>query len=146
MSLEALTRASTACIVASGACLLIGWFLIKVLHRVPAHRNVMLLATTLAGGFLVAYVTRWALYGTKRFTGTGVWRTIYFSTLVPHVILAVAVGPLAVQLIRLALVKRDFAAHRRLARVTLPIWLYVAASGWMIYYMLYRMQFEGSGG
>ena len=64
----------------------------------------------------------------------------------PHVILAMAVGPLAVRLIQLALVKRDFAAHRRLARVTLPIWLYVAASGWMIYYMLYRMQFEGSGG
>jgi putative membrane protein len=146
MSLEALTRISTACIVASGVCLLLGWFLIRVPRRVAWHRNVMLLATTLAGGFLVAYVTRWALYGTKRFAGSGVWRTIYFSTLVPHVILAILVGPLAVRLIQLALVKRDFVAHRRLARVTLPIWLYVAASGWMIYYMLYRMQFDGSGG
>jgi putative membrane protein len=146
MSLEALTRVSTACIVASGACLLVGWFLIKVPRLVAWHRNVMLLATSLAGGFLVAYVTRWALYGTKHFAGTGVWRTVYFGTLVPHVILAIAVGPLAVRLIRLALVKRDFVAHRRLARITLPIWLYVAASGWMIYYMLYRMQFESSGG
>jgi putative membrane protein len=106
----------------------------------------MLLATTLAGGFLVAYVTRWALYGTKHFAGTGVWRTVYFGTLVPHVILAILVAPLAARLIQLALVKRDYASHRRLARVTLPIWLYVAASGWMIYYMLYRMQFDGSGG
>ena len=56
-------------------------------------------------------------------------------------ILAIAVGPLAIRLIRLALVRRDFVAHRRLARVTLPIWLYVAASGWIVYYMLYRMQF-----
>jgi len=46
-----------------------------------------------------------------------------------------------VRLIWLALSKRDFRAHRRLARVTLPIWLYVAASGWIVYYMLYRMQF-----
>jgi len=55
------------------------------------------------------------------------------------VILAMAVGPLAVRLIYLAATRRDYVAHRRLARVTLPIWLYVAASGWLVYYMLYRM-------
>ena len=49
------------------------------------------------------------------------------------------VGPLAARLIYLAMVRRDFTAHRRLARVTLPIWLYVAGSGWLVYYMLYRM-------
>ncbi len=141
MTLEALTRLSTTCIVASGACLLVGWYLIRVPRSVAWHRNVMLLATALAGGFLVVYVTRWAVYGSKPFGGTGVWRTVYFTNLIPHVILAILVGPLAVRLIQLALVKRDFAAHRRLARITLPIWLYVAASGWMVYYMLYRMQF-----
>ena len=141
MSLEALTRLSTTCIVASGAFLLVGWYLIRVPRRVDWHRNVMLLATALAAAFLVAYVTRWALYGSKPFAGTGIWRTLYFTNLVPHVILAIAVGPLAIRLIRLAFVKRDFAAHRRLARITLPIWLYVAASGWIVYYMLYRMQF-----
>src|SRR5262245_30071521 len=141
MTLEGLTSVSTGCIVASGACLLVGWFLIRVHRRVAWHRNVMLLATTLAGLFLVAYVTRWAIFGTKRFAGTGEWRTLYFANLIPHVILAVAVGPLAARLIWLALVRRDFRAHRRLARVTLPIWLYVAASGWIVYYMLYRMQF-----
>jgi len=141
MSLEALTRLSTTCIVASGGCLLVGWYLIRVPRRVDWHRNVMLLATAFAAAFLVAYVTRWALYGSKPFAGTGVWRTLYFTNLVPHIILAIAVGPLAVRLIQLALVKEDFAAHRRLARITLPIWLYVAASGWIVYYMLYRMQF-----
>ena len=141
MTVEGLTLVSTGCIVASGVALLAGWFLIRVPRRVAWHRNVMLLATGLAASFLVAYVTRWALFGTKHFEGTGGWRTLYFANLVPHVILAIAVGPLAVRLIWLALSKRDFRAHRRLARVTLPIWLYVAASGWIVYYMLYRMQF-----
>jgi putative membrane protein len=141
MSLEALTRLSTTCIVASGACLLVGWYLIRVLRRVEWHRNAMFLATAFAAAFLVAYVTRWTLHGSKPFEGTGVWRTLYFTNLIPHVILAIAVGPLAVRLIYLALAKRDFLAHRRLARITLPIWLYVAASGWIVYYMLYRMQF-----
>ncbi len=140
MSLEALTRLSTACIVGSGLCLLVGWYLIRVPHRIAWHRNTMLLATALAGAFLVAYVTRWSLYGSKPFAGAGVWRTIYFANLIPHVILAIVVGPLAIRLIRLAL-REEFAAHRRLARVTLPIWLYVAASGWLVYYMLYRMRF-----
>jgi len=141
MTLERLTLLSTACIVGSGLCLLAGWFLIRVPRRVAWHRNVMLLATSLAGLFLVAYVTRWAVFGTKRFEGTGGWRTLYFANLIPHVLLAIVVGPLAGRLIYLALKKRDFRAHRRLARVTLPIWLYVAASGWIVYYMLYRMQF-----
>jgi putative membrane protein len=141
MSLESLTGVSTACIVASGACLLAGWFLIRGPHSVTWHRNLMLLATAFAGAFLVAYVTRWSLFGSKHFAGTGLWRTIYATILVPHVILAIAVGPLAVRLIQLAAVKGDFAAHRRLARITLPIWLFVAASGWAVYYMLYRMAF-----
>ena len=140
MTLETLTQISTTFIVLSGASLLVGWYLIRQRH-IEMHRNTMLLATTFAGLFLVAYVTRWAMFGSKPFGGTGVWRTVYFVNLVPHVILAMAVGPLAVRLIYLSMKKRDFAAHRRLARITLPIWLYVAASGWLVYYMLYRMVF-----
>lgn len=141
MSLETLTGVSTGCIVASGLCLLAGWFLIRVPGSVAGHRALMLLATAFAGAFLVAYVTRWSLFGSKPFQGAGVWRAIYLGILAPHVILAIAVGPLAVRLIQLAAVREDFAAHRRLARVTLPIWLFVAASGWAVYYMLYRMAF-----
>lgn len=140
MTLETLTQISTTFIVLSGCSLLVGWYLIRQ-RRIEMHRNAMLLATMFAGLFLVAYVTRWVTFGSKAFSGTGIWRTIYFANLIPHVLLAIAVGPLAVRLIYLALKKRDFAAHRRLARVTLPIWLYVAASGWLVYYMLYRMVF-----
>jgi putative membrane protein len=137
MSLQTLTVLSTACIVLSGASLLIGWYLIRWRRDRTAHRNAMLTATALAGLFLVFYVTRWVVFGTKLFAGTGGWRVLYFTILVPHVLLAIAVGPLAVRLIQLAMVREDFVAHRRLARVTLPIWLFVAASGWLIYYLLY---------
>ena len=137
MSLQNLTVLSTACIVLSGTSLLLGWYFIRARRSVTAHRNTMLAAASLAALFLVFYVTRWSLYGSKPFAGTGGWRLAYFTTLVPHIILAVALGPLALRLLYLALRKRDFAAHRRLARVTLPVWLYVAASGWLIYYLLY---------
>lgn len=137
MSLRTLTVASTACIVLSGASLLVGWYLIRWRRDRAAHRNAMLTATAFAGLFLVCYVTRWALFGSKPFAGTGGWRPVYFAILVPHVLLATAVGPLAIRLIQLAMWRQDFPAHRRLARVTLPIWLFVAASGWAVYYLLY---------
>ncbi len=136
-----MTLVSTTFIVLSGVSLVVGWYFIRFRREITAHRNTMLVATTFAGLFLVAYVTRWATYGSKPFEGTGIWRTIYVANLIPHIILAIAVGPMALRLIWLALRKRDFTAHRKLARVTLPIWLYVACSGWLVWFMLYRMQF-----
>lgn len=137
MSLEALTKLSTACIVLSGGCLLLGWYFIRWRKEILRHRNSMLTAAGFAALFLVFYVTRWSLYGSKPFPGHGGWKVLYFANLIPHIVLAMVLAPLVVRLIYLALGKRDYAAHRRLARVTLPIWLYVAASGWLIYYMLY---------
>jgi putative membrane protein len=137
MSLQTLTILSTTCIVLSGVSLLLGWYFIRGRRDQIRHRNTMLTATAMAALFLVFYVLRWSLYGSKPFPGTGGWRTIYFTTLVPHIILAIVLAPLVVRLLQLALGRRDFAAHRRLARVTLPVWLFVAASGWWIYYLLY---------
>ncbi len=137
MSLQALTIASTACIVLSGVSLLLGWYFIRGRGDMVRHRRTMLTAATFAALFLVLYVTRWSLYGSKLFPGTGAWRVVYFANLVPHILLAIVLAPLVIRLLHLALRKRDFVAHRRLARVVLPIWLYVAASGWLIYYLLY---------
>lgn len=137
MSLEALTKMSTASIVLSGACLLVGWYFIRWRQEISRHRNAMLTATAFAALFLVFYVTRWSLYGSKPFPGQGSWKLFYFANLVPHILFATVLAPLVVRLIYLALRKRDYVAHRRLARVTLPMWLYVAASGWLIYYLLY---------
>ena len=141
MSLETLTAISTTCIVCSGASLLLGWYFIRARKDVSRHRRTMLTATTFAAMFLVFYVTRWSIYGSKAFPGAGGWKLFYLANLVPHIILAMALGPLVLRLIYLALKKRDYAAHRKLARVTLPIWLYVAASGWLIYYLLYGMTY-----
>lgn len=137
MTLADLTFWSTTCIVLSGVTLLCGWFFIRVRHDVALHRNTMLAAATFAALFLVLYVTRWSLYGSKHFTGQGLWRIVYFSNLVPHIIFAMLLGPLVLRLLYLALRKRDFRAHKRLARYVLPMWLYVAVSGWLIFYMLY---------
>jgi putative membrane protein len=140
MTLEGLTLVSTGCIVASGVALLAGWFLIRVPRRVAWHRNVMLLATGLAASFLVAYVTRWALYGTKRFAGTGCGTSTSARSSARDPRHRRRTARRAPHQARAG--EARFRRHRRLARITLPIWLCVAASGWMIYYMLYRMQFE----
>jgi putative membrane protein len=137
MSLEALTRMSTGSIVLSGGCLLLGWYFIRWRKEIVRHRNAMLTATTFAALFLVFYVARWSLYGSKPFPGQGNWKLFYFANLVPHILLATCLPPLVIRLIYLALGKRDYVAHRRLARFALPLWLYVAASGWLIYYLLY---------
>jgi putative membrane protein len=140
ISLQTLTVASTTCIVLSGVSLLIGWYFIRR-KQIARHRTAMLTASTFAALFLVAYVTRWSMYGSKPFPGTGGWKTFYFANLVPHIILAMVLAPLVVRLLDLALRRRDFAAHRRLARWVLPLWLYVAASGWLIYFLLYVKQY-----
>jgi putative membrane protein len=141
MTLEMLTLTSTTFIVLSGLSLLLGWYFIRWRKNMRLHQNTMLSATIFAGLFLVAYVSRWALFGSKPFEGEGGWQLFYFANLVPHVILAIVVGPLALYLIWLALRKRDFRTHRRWARITMPIWLYVAASGWLIYYLLYHVTY-----
>ncbi len=141
MTLETLTTISTTCIVISGLSVLSGWYFIRWRRNMIWHRNAMIAATSFAALFLVSYVTRWSLYGSKPFEGEGWWRVLYLANLIPHILMALVVGPLAVQLLNLALRKKDFARHKKLARITLPIWLYVAASGWLIYFMLYRMEF-----
>ena len=141
MTQETLTALSSGAIVASGLALLVGWYLIKVKRARQAHAIAMGVATAMAGAFLVAYVSRWALYGSKPFEGTGAWRAIYLGTLLPHILLAMVVPVLAGRMLYLALKKKDFVAHRTLGRITLPIWLTVSASGWAIYWMLYRMHF-----
>jgi putative membrane protein len=137
MSLQTLTAISTACIVLSGASLLVGWYFIRAGRQILRHRNAMLTASAFATLFLVFYVTRWSIHGSKPFPGTGTWRAFYFANLVPHILFAMVLAPLVVRLIQLALFERDYARHRKLARITLPIWLYVAGSGWLIYYLLY---------
>jgi putative membrane protein len=121
----------------AGVFLLAGFFFIKA-RRIEAHRRCMIAAFSFSALFLVSYVVYHAQAGSRPFPGTGFARTIYFSILIPHVILAASVLPLAVVTLRRGL-RRDDARHRRIARWTFPIWLFVSVSGVVVYLMLYRM-------
>ena len=104
--------------------------------RIEQHRRTMLAAFATSVLFLISYVTYHAQVGSKPFPGTGILRTVYFSILIPHVILAAAVVPLALLTLRRGL-RRDDARHRAIARWTLPIWLFVSVTGVIVYVMLY---------
>jgi uncharacterized membrane protein YozB (DUF420 family) len=122
----------------SAATLLVaGFFLIRSGRR-DAHRRVMTAAFACSILFLVSYLVYHVEVGSVRFQGTGTIRTVYLSVLLTHTVLAAAVPFLAVATLVLARRER-FESHRRLARVTLPVWLYVSITGVVIYIMLYRM-------
>jgi uncharacterized membrane protein YozB (DUF420 family) len=121
----------------SAVLLTCGWFLIRR-RRIAAHRLVMISAFTSSCLFLISYVIYHARIGSKPFPGTGVMRTIYFSILIPHVLLAAAIVPLSIITLTRGL-KRQDARHRAIARWTLPIWLFVSVTGVIVYLMLYRL-------
>lgn len=117
--------------------LVTGYTLIRRGRR-ELHKKVMLTAFTVSILFLVSYVVYHAQIGSKHFPGQGIVRGVYFTILTTHTLLAAAVPVLAILTLRLAL-GGDFRRHRRLARWTLPIWLYVSVTGVVVYWMLYRM-------
>ena len=98
----------------------------------------MLAAVTCSALFLVSYLTYHAQVGSVRFARTGTIRTVYLGILITHTVLAAAILPLVLVTLRRAL-RQDFARHRRLARVTLPLWAYVSVTGVVVYWMLYRL-------
>jgi len=106
--------------------------------RVRMHRACMISALVVSGLFLVSYVVYHAQYGSMRFKGQGFVRPLYFSILFTHVVLAVAIVPLVTVTLRRAL-RGDFVRHRRIARWTYPLWLYVSITGVVVYVMLYRL-------
>jgi len=130
--------ALNACLNATCALfLLLAYRAIRRLE-IERHRALMLAAATTSALFLASYLTYHARVGSVPFTGQGLIRTVYFSILVSHTILAAAVLPLVLRTLYLGWKRRDD-AHRRIARWTFPIWLYVSATGVLVYLMLYRL-------
>jgi putative membrane protein len=121
---------------ASAVCLVTGYAFIRR-HRIAAHRRSMLTAFALSCAFLVSYLAHHAQVGSVPFRGEGWLRPVYFGLLVPHILGAAAVVPLALFAIYRGWTGR-IEAHRRVARVALPLWLYVSVSGVLLYWMLYR--------
>jgi uncharacterized membrane protein YozB (DUF420 family) len=121
----------------AGLFLLAGYAFIKR-RQIRAHRACMLSAFAASALFLVSYVIYHANAGSRAFPGTGSARVVYFVILITHVVLAAAILPMAIVTLSRALRKR-FDLHVRIARWTLPTWLYVSVTGVVIYVMLYRL-------
>ncbi len=118
--------------------LVVGFVFIRR-RRIEAHRACMLAALVSSALFLTSYLVYHAQVGSVRFPGQGAARTLYLSILLTHTVLAAAVPVLAVITLSRALGRR-FPAHKRIARWTLPIWLYVSVTGVVVYWMLYQMR------
>lgn len=121
----------------SGVLLIIGYLLIRR-GKINAHRNCLIAALIASTVFLVSYLTYHYYHGSTRFAGVGLVRPVYFTILLTHTILAAVIVPfIGVTLYRA--LRGDFARHRRIARWTFPMWLYVSVTGVIVYLMLYQI-------
>ena len=121
----------------AAAFLLAGYVLIRR-GKWQSHRRCMLGALTASTLFLISYVVYHANAGSRPFPGAGTVRVVYFAILITHVVLAVVILPLALVTTARGL-RAQYARHVRVARWTLPLWLYVSVTGVIIYLMLYQM-------
>jgi len=123
---------------ATAAVLLVWGYVLIRRHSIAAHRKVMLAAFATSSVFLVCYLVYHFNVGSVRFPRTGVVRMVYLSILTTHTVLAATVPPLAIVTLNRGLRGR-FDRHRKIARWTLPVWLYVSVTGVVVYWMLYQM-------
>ncbi len=122
---------------ASAVFLTLGFFFIRQ-RNIRAHKACMLSAFTTSMIFLVCYLTYHYFHGTTHFREQGAVRSFYFALLGSHTVLAAVIVPLALTTLYRAL-RHRFPQHKRIARWTLPIWLYVSVTGVVVYLMLYHL-------
>ena len=127
-----------AALNATAAILLVWGYTLIRRKRIETHRRVMQTAFVVSCAFLVCYLVYHARVGSVRFPGTGAIRTVYLSILATHTVLAATVPVLAIVTLRRGLAAR-YDKHRRIARWTFPIWLYVSVTGVVVYWMLYHL-------
>lgn len=113
-----------------------GYIAIRQRH-VPVHKACMVAACVTSALFLISYLTYHYQVGSKPFPGQGRIRLVYFSILISHTILAAVIVPLVIMTVYRAW-RGEWLRHRRIARWTLPLWLYVSVTGVVIYLMLYQ--------
>jgi uncharacterized membrane protein YozB (DUF420 family) len=139
VTINDLPHVNAALNATASVLLVTGWLLIRS-RRIAQHRLCMIAAVVTSTLFLTSYVIYHAHAGSKLFPGVGLIRTVYFAILIPHVILAALVLPFILVTFARGL-RRDDTRHRRLARWTLPVWLFVSVSGVVVYVMLYRISY-----
>lgn len=130
-----------ACLNSASALLLTAGFWFVRRKQIDAHRRCMIGAFTASVLFLTGYLTYHWFHGTTRFPGTGAVRALYLTILVTHTILAIFIAPMAIRTLYLGLRGR-IETHRKIARWTLPIWIYVSVTGVVVYWMLYRITWK----
>jgi uncharacterized membrane protein YozB (DUF420 family) len=129
--------AVNATLNATSAVLLLNGYRLIRKKRITSHKRSMIAACCASVLFLISYLTYHYFHGSTPFAGQGWVRPVYFSILISHTILAAAIVPMALITLTRAL-KERFDAHGRIARWTLPLWLYVSITGVVIYFMLYH--------
>jgi uncharacterized membrane protein YozB (DUF420 family) len=127
-----------ACLNGTSAVLLFTGYMFIRKRNVVAHRACQVAALVVSLLFLTSYLVYHYNHGTTRFQGTGLARPVYFTILTTHTILAIVIVPLVALTFYRAL-RQDFSRHRRIARITLPLWLYVSITGVIVYLMLYQI-------
>jgi uncharacterized membrane protein YozB (DUF420 family) len=138
MPMTAILPAVNAALNALSACLLIGGYACIRRGRRAAHQRCMLAAFLVSILFLASYLTLRYFAGMTRFEGQGWIRPVYFTILLSHTVLAAGIVPLAIVTMARAL-REEHARHVRIARWTLPLWLYVSITGVIIYWLLYHL-------
>ena len=136
MPVDVLPHLNAALNATASVLLVTGWVLIKS-RRIAQHRACMIAAVVTSALFLVSYVIYHAQAGSRPFPGTGWIRAVYFSILIPHVLLAALTLPFILLTFARGL-RRDDVRHRRVARWTMPLWLFVSVSGVAVHLMLYH--------
>ena len=121
----------------SALLLMAGYFFIRR-KRITAHKVAMISAFVVSTLFLASYLYYHYHHGSTPFPGHGWVRPVYFTILISHIVLAAAILPLALITLSRAW-KGQFSRHKRIARWTLPLWLYVSVTGVVIYWLLYRV-------
>jgi putative membrane protein len=118
------------------ACVLLGWAAVRR-RKLQTHKRFMLSAFVLSLIFLTSYITRILMFGDTKFPGHGIMRPIYFFVLISHVVLAVTIAPAVLYTVILGL-KKKYATHKKWAPKVLPVWIYVLATGVLVYLMLHH--------
>jgi putative membrane protein len=121
----------------SAALLFVGWRAIRT-KKIPLHRFAMQAAFVTSTIFLVCYLTRFYLTGAHHFPGGGWLKAVYLAILFSHMALAIATVPLVLRTLYLARAAR-FVEHRKIAKFTFPVWMYVSVTGVVVYVMLYHL-------
>ncbi len=131
---EILPATNALCNTLCTCCLISGWLFIRRGHR-TVHIRFMLAAVVFSALFFIGYVIYHHFHGDTPFPGQGIVRPIYFAILISHIVLSVIILPLVLSTLYYA-ARRRFETHRKLARYTLPLWLYVSVTGVVVFFFL----------